>query len=78
MEKIDKQKSINAIGEVVNCLAESIKKDENEFILEMVATMKATDLVMRKARRKGIKVDKLMPKIKEAYLAKNIDKFIKD
>ena len=70
MRKLTKQEKENVvkdIGKIITAISTSIKKDEEEFIDGMVALMKKQSAIMAVAKSKGLKIEKLMPRIKVAY-----------
>jgi alanine dehydrogenase len=71
MKKLTKQEEED-IGKIITAISISIKKDEEEFINGMVALMKKQSAIMAVAKSKGLKIEKLMPRIKVAYENSNL------
>jgi hypothetical protein len=67
LTKQEKKDAIKDIGKIINAISYSIKKDEKEFISEMVSVMKTQSQIISKARKRGLKIEELIPKIKAAY-----------
>ena len=70
MKKLTKQQEKRAkknIGKMIGEIANFLEKNKKVFINEMVKAMKIQAGVIKRARKKGINIEEMMPEVKKAY-----------
>lgn len=68
MKKIKKEKEVKeTIRKIVSVIIDKRKEREEFFIGEMILCMKTQANIIHRARKDGIEIAELMPRIKKAY-----------
>lgn len=63
--------AMETMAKIVNSLADVLRKNEEDFIEEMVASMKVQADIISRGRKNGVEIEKVMDKVKIKYMTPN-------